>query len=540
MNSLDFLNKFIADIYGYAVNRTASTDDAEDLAQDILVAVIDSFRRNPGVSEPERYMWKIAHNVYVDHVRKGQKIKNQVEFSVLSNLLPDKNPALIDNVLEQEQFDLMKREIARLSEIRRKIVVMRYFEEKPLKEIAERLSISVGTVKWHLNGLRGEIGKGMNVMRTNGALSINPIKFDQIQYCGREGYDGGPQTLLASSIRQNILYAAYRKPLSVNEIADEMGVSPPYIHEEVGFLMDYNFINEVEKGKFQANIILDDYDNPLLDALYGQAEAAAKRICGELICEYKKNEQEIINSGIYIPKGNTEFLRWTAFVQAVIESLAFIKFDNSNLPPHKDGNYIVIAHVDTGVVPQSRNAQEAPTLYYLYGPMVNWQAVKYGMWRVDHNWVKREPLREYGRRDIGFAGAFRDGQLPLSKDTAEQYQYLLENGLIVKENGQYYLNVIFADNADIYKKYKAALPNIKDTCESMLGGLSDRVYDKLIKSHPGHLDKQLKLFSHIVSSYTISPLILRFAVEDGFLPRLSSVDEKSASILIGEFGAKFV
>lgn len=73
--------------------------------------------------------------------------------------LPSSDPLPIDGIIEQEQIGLMKREIARLSEIRRKIVVMHYFEEKPIKVISERLNIPVGTVKWHLNGSRGEIEK---------------------------------------------------------------------------------------------------------------------------------------------------------------------------------------------------------------------------------------------------------------------------------------------------------------------------------------------------------------------------------------------
>jgi RNA polymerase sigma-70 factor (ECF subfamily) len=144
MNSLDFLTNHIGDIYGYAVNRTVNTDDAADLAQDILTAAVDAFGRNPGVSDRERFMWKIANNIYVDHVRRGQKSKDRIEFTLLSNILPASEPEPTEITEKREEISLMKREIARLSEIRRKIVIMHYFEEQPLKDIAQKLSLPVG------------------------------------------------------------------------------------------------------------------------------------------------------------------------------------------------------------------------------------------------------------------------------------------------------------------------------------------------------------------------------------------------------------
>jgi RNA polymerase sigma factor (sigma-70 family) len=539
----DFLTAHISDIYGYAVNRTADTNEAEDLAQEILAEVIDSLKRNPGVSDRERYMWKIAHNVYADHVRRCQKSKNQTEITLLSNILPSSEPAPGDGVIEEEEIGLLKREIARLSEIRRKIVVMHYFEGKPLREIAGLLNIPVGTVKWHLNGSRGEIGKGMNMMRMTGNLGMSPIRFKNISYSGNEGSCGSPQTLLGTAIRQNILYAAYQKAQSVNDIADEMGVSPPYIRDEIEFLTDYNFINEVETGRYQTNIVIlkDEDGETLLDRMHKEAVDTAENICIRLMTAYEAAEDDIINSGIYIPNDDTGTLRWTAFVQSATESLAFIRFNNGNLPPHGDGHYITMAHLDSGLNAQSRNAQESPALYYLNGPMINWHTVKYGMWRVDHNWVKREPLREYGRKEIGLTGEFREGRLPHAPENAEAYRYLLENGLILKDkdNDAFTLNVVFADNADIYKRYKSALPNLSQICEPQISVLTAAVEKMLTATHPKHIDTQLRMVAHIMSTYTVSPLILRYAAETGFLPPLSDKTEKTAGILIGEFGAAF-
>lgn len=75
MGIFDFLQDHVSNIYGFAVSRTGSSDEAEDLGKDILLAVMRSLKQNPGVADRERYLWKIAHNVYVDHVRRGQREK---------------------------------------------------------------------------------------------------------------------------------------------------------------------------------------------------------------------------------------------------------------------------------------------------------------------------------------------------------------------------------------------------------------------------------------------------------------------------------
>ena len=48
---------------------------------------------------------------------------------------------------------------------------------------------------------------------------------------------------------QNILYATYREPLSVNEIADRLGVSPVYIENDVEELEKMIAEGKIADGK---------------------------------------------------------------------------------------------------------------------------------------------------------------------------------------------------------------------------------------------------------------------------------------------------
>ena len=60
---------------------------------------------------------------------------------------------------------------------------------------------------------------------------------------------------------------------TVNEIADDLGVSPVYVESEAGFLEKYGFLS-AEKGKYLLNFLISEPDEALLtmqDAIYKRA-----------------------------------------------------------------------------------------------------------------------------------------------------------------------------------------------------------------------------------------------------------------------------
>ena len=84
----------------------------------------------------------------------------------------DGSSALVDQMIEKENYHRIRKEIAYLSKIQRQILIMYYYEEKKQSEIASILNIPVGTVKWHLGVARDELKRGMAKMR-----NINDLKF---------------------------------------------------------------------------------------------------------------------------------------------------------------------------------------------------------------------------------------------------------------------------------------------------------------------------------------------------------------------------
>lgn len=75
---------------------------------------------------------------------------------------------------------------------------------------------------------------------------------------GSDGTDGSPWSVFQRLIPKNILISAYRNPLTLEELCLEMGISVPYMEEEVKLLCNGTLLKEVENGKYETDLIIVD------------------------------------------------------------------------------------------------------------------------------------------------------------------------------------------------------------------------------------------------------------------------------------------
>ena len=95
-------------IFGWALSRVGDRHEAEDLAGDIMAAMLACGER--AVGSRNAYLWRIAHNVYVSYLRKKRPTE------ALSETLIDDAPTAEEVLLETEQIRLLRRELSLLSE----------------------------------------------------------------------------------------------------------------------------------------------------------------------------------------------------------------------------------------------------------------------------------------------------------------------------------------------------------------------------------------------------------------------------------------
>ena len=94
-------------------------------------------------------------------------------------------------------------------------------------------------------------------MRLSSDLKFRPIRFSLCGTNGSVGTKGGNSNFFRTALTQNIEYAVWREPKTVNEIADSLGVSPVYVEDEAAYLEEYGFLKKKD-SRYLCNILLEE------------------------------------------------------------------------------------------------------------------------------------------------------------------------------------------------------------------------------------------------------------------------------------------
>lgn len=129
-------------LYNYFLKKTNSVEDAKDLVQ---VTFVKLWQYRASLSEdylPDQQIFYIARTVFIDHLRKENKL-NKIKASVRSkNNIPElNNPS--------QEFDLsslLQTKLSGMPSLRKRVFELHKIEGYSYKEIAEILSISVKSV----------------------------------------------------------------------------------------------------------------------------------------------------------------------------------------------------------------------------------------------------------------------------------------------------------------------------------------------------------------------------------------------------------
>ena len=132
--------------------------DAQEVTQDALLAALRSLDSYRGDAKLSTWLYSITLNLCRNRLRSRQRRKRI--HSIIERLTtPIDSPASQpENVLIQKQTDLNLFDIVQsLNEKHRLPVILRYYQDCPIPEIAQILDIPEGTVHSRLNTARKKI-----------------------------------------------------------------------------------------------------------------------------------------------------------------------------------------------------------------------------------------------------------------------------------------------------------------------------------------------------------------------------------------------
>ncbi len=498
------VTEYLKSIFGFALKRCKTLEDAEDLSQEIALKVFRALIKRDDINDVSKFIWTVAHNALSNYYRDS--VKNSIGISIdeVYDLTSDEESELLreDN---SEAISRLQKEIAYLSKLQRKIVISYYFENKKQSDIAKELTIPLGTVKWHLFEAKKELKRGIDKMRKSSELKFNPVKFNSIGLNGNAGTKS-LNDIFRSALVQNICYCVKDGAKSINEIADALGVSPVYVETEVEFLEEYGLLKE-EKEKYISNFIISEPSAELLtvqDKMYKEvADIFANELYDTLMSSGILDDERIICNQTDGPLSLTKsaprdknFLMWSLIPYiAAVSGENFmdsdIKFEDV-ATARPDGGYNII-HASV----LENNIQLPSDYVYMNnwcGPMWNGNDSDI-FWQVDSRWSDRiSPSERNISQESKKVIFLYNTECDIGQLSKHDYAYLIEKGYI-KTCGDYdgdfksSWQIVVLENREIWEELLSVGENIKKKHKEKFDSLKAQYVKASLEIIPPHLRK---------------------------------------------------
>lgn len=138
------VDKYYDKIYAYCCRRFFRNHDlAKDLTQDIFLKVVRAI-------PTYRYKGKFYNYLYtitVNHCNSFAKRKQLEKVELSENTLADDTESVIDELTKQEDNQLIQAALDKLPDIQREAVILRYYQDLKVKEIAKVTGVGVATAQ---------------------------------------------------------------------------------------------------------------------------------------------------------------------------------------------------------------------------------------------------------------------------------------------------------------------------------------------------------------------------------------------------------
>ena len=171
----ELVRRYERPVFSLVYRMVRDRETAEDLAQDTFVKVLNNVERYRPEFKFSSWLFKIANNVAIDHLRRRQldtistdgsrhaTTASEVEATSFDVVEPGQNA--LEQLASQELGTAIERAVARLRPMYRSCILLRHVEGRSYEEIAQTLDLPLGTVKTYIHRARHELRKELADLR---------------------------------------------------------------------------------------------------------------------------------------------------------------------------------------------------------------------------------------------------------------------------------------------------------------------------------------------------------------------------------------
>jgi RNA polymerase sigma-70 factor (ECF subfamily) len=171
----ELVRRYERPVFSLIFRMVRNRETAEDLSQDTFIKVLNHIDRYSPEFKFSSWLFKIANNVAIDHLRKRQlevismdgaaHAATSVEVEATSFDVAVHQESALEEMESRELGGAIERAIAALRPEYRSCIMLRHVEGRSYEEIAATLDLPLGTVKTYIHRARHELRRALEGLR---------------------------------------------------------------------------------------------------------------------------------------------------------------------------------------------------------------------------------------------------------------------------------------------------------------------------------------------------------------------------------------
>ena len=143
----DLFEIYAPKLKGWLMARGVGNGTAEDIVQDVMIKVwTKAASFDPAKASFATWVYRMTRNRWIDHQRKHGRMDVR-DPELMKIIADDEVPSAEENFMAQQNSDILKEQIARLTPPQQMAIRMAFMEFKTHKEISAATGLPLGTVK---------------------------------------------------------------------------------------------------------------------------------------------------------------------------------------------------------------------------------------------------------------------------------------------------------------------------------------------------------------------------------------------------------
>lgn len=517
-------------IFGFALEKMRNISQAEELAADIVCEVYASFLNAEEIANPDGYVYRVASNVYAKYIHR---LATGRSFADVGEMTVPQEDRVQEDLENAEELIRLRQEIGFLSERQRTVIYLHYYEKSSVSEIAARLNISAGTVKWHLSDARCTLKEELMMETTNNSLTVNPIRFASMGIDGYAGEKGSTADIFDTRLKQNIAFACYHTPMSAEEIARTLNIPAAYIEDELKTLVEYGYLDPTDRGKnpkYRTNMYIIDsrrLNKEAKDDLYREA---AEKYCDSVYPKLFEAFDAAEDSWGFFCDGNDKnFMKYSLVMAYNPYHLGdFGSETRNNFKVSRPDGGCFIAHAN---VTDDCQAKPKEDPYWCCGYMFRNDGT-IGKISLDCRFSERSEDTWLDDLDSDWASLYefiRAGCDP-KKIAVEKYKRLCDKAYIHNDRVQvvsHYSDERYKTE-DLKRLLRDKAPALPGEIRAYAKSFDDRLYELLKELYPAHIRPICRMYcTNALAEGDFVPYLIEKMLERGMLKPLTELQKKS-------------